>query len=231
MSRAPSPRQQLSGPDAIAAALDAGAPVRHLLVSRSAQSEAVAALVERARGAGARVQETSERDLWRMSAQSPPPDCLALVGPDPAPTLDAALAGDGAAWLLAETSYPGNAGFVIRTAEVSGADGVIVDAPFDAAARRAALRASMHADRFMPVCFAAATDAMEAARARGRRLLAVEDCGERAPWEADLCGPVLFVVGGALLVLRSPRVVWLHVPAALWGAAIELGGSNPAPIE
>lgn len=35
---------------------------------------------------------------------------------------------------------------------------------------------------------------------------------------------VLFVVGGALLVLRWPKVAWLHVPCAAYGAAIELVG-------
>ena len=35
---------------------------------------------------------------------------------------------------------------------------------------------------------------------------------------------VVFVVGGGLLVLRWPRVAWLHVPAALWGAFIEFAG-------
>ncbi|HQR47999.1 MAG TPA: DUF2784 domain-containing protein [Steroidobacteraceae bacterium] len=35
---------------------------------------------------------------------------------------------------------------------------------------------------------------------------------------------VLFVVLGALLVLRWPRVAWAHVPAALWGACIEFAG-------
>jgi hypothetical protein len=35
---------------------------------------------------------------------------------------------------------------------------------------------------------------------------------------------VLFVVFGGLLVLRWPWVAYLHIPAALWGAAIELGG-------
>jgi mannose-6-phosphate isomerase-like protein (cupin superfamily) len=37
-------------------------------------------------------------------------------------------------------------------------------------------------------------------------------------------GFVLFVVLGALLVARWPRVAWAHVPAALWGAAVELAG-------
>lgn len=35
---------------------------------------------------------------------------------------------------------------------------------------------------------------------------------------------VLFVVLGGFLVLRWPRLAWLHLPAALWGAAIEFGG-------
>jgi hypothetical protein len=35
---------------------------------------------------------------------------------------------------------------------------------------------------------------------------------------------VLFVVLGGLLVLRWPRVAYLHIPAAVWGTAIELGG-------
>jgi hypothetical protein len=35
---------------------------------------------------------------------------------------------------------------------------------------------------------------------------------------------ILFVVLGGVLVLRWPRVAWLHVPAAVWGALIEFGG-------
>jgi hypothetical protein len=35
---------------------------------------------------------------------------------------------------------------------------------------------------------------------------------------------LLFVILGGFLALRWPRVVWAHLPAALWGAAIEIGG-------
>lgn len=35
---------------------------------------------------------------------------------------------------------------------------------------------------------------------------------------------VLFVLLGGLAVLRWRRLAWLHLPAALWGATIELGG-------
>jgi hypothetical protein len=35
---------------------------------------------------------------------------------------------------------------------------------------------------------------------------------------------ILFVVFGGLLVIKWPALKWLHLPAALWGALIEVGG-------
>jgi Protein of Unknown function (DUF2784) len=37
-------------------------------------------------------------------------------------------------------------------------------------------------------------------------------------------GFVVFVVAGGLLGLRWPRALWLHLPAAVWGALIEFAG-------
>lgn len=44
---------------------------------------------------------------------------------------------------------------------------------------------------------------------------------------------VLFVAAGGLLVVRWPRVAWVHLPAAIWGAWIEFtGGICPlTPLE
>lgn len=35
---------------------------------------------------------------------------------------------------------------------------------------------------------------------------------------------VLFVLFGGLAALRWRKLAWLHIPAALWGATIEIGG-------
>ena len=35
---------------------------------------------------------------------------------------------------------------------------------------------------------------------------------------------LVFVTVGGLLLLRWPRLVWIHVPAALWGGLVELAG-------
>jgi hypothetical protein len=35
---------------------------------------------------------------------------------------------------------------------------------------------------------------------------------------------ILFVVFGGLLVLRWPRLAWMHLPAVVWGALVEIAG-------
>lgn len=35
---------------------------------------------------------------------------------------------------------------------------------------------------------------------------------------------IILVVCGALVVIRYPRFAWMHVPAASWGAFVELSG-------
>ena len=35
---------------------------------------------------------------------------------------------------------------------------------------------------------------------------------------------ILFVIFGGLLLLKWPKLMWLHLPAAVWGALIELAG-------
>src|SRR3954469_24487697 len=37
---------------------------------------------------------------------------------------------------------------------------------------------------------------------------------------------IIFVIGGGFLVLQWPALKWVHLPAALWGALIEIGGGG-----
>ena len=230
------PRAQLCGPEEIESAFEAGAPVRLILARREPADPRAAAVVERARRAGIAVHEASDASLRRLSKTAPPAEVLALVGPDPGATAEEALAGTGAAWLLVNVAYPGNTGFAIRTAEVSGADCVFVDNAFDHEARREATRAAMRADRYLPVFWRSAGDVLALARAAGRRIYALEDVGDAAPWDVDLTLPALFVVGGerhgipdAVLaaadrILRIPMRGFIpsyNLQAAMAGVALE----------
>ena len=189
-------RRQLAGPAELAAALDAAVPVRLVLAAREPKDPAVPAVVERARALGVPVRLTSERSLRRLSRVDPPAELLALVGAAPDADRRAVLASGGFVWLLVGLAYPGNTGFAIRLAEVSGAHGVFVEGAFLHEGRREALRASMRAERFMPVFWDPALEVIAGAREAGRRVLAVEDVGTLAPWEVDLTQPLLLIIGG-----------------------------------
>ncbi len=194
--RSDPPRRQLAGPAEIGAALDAGAPLRLVLAAREPKDPAVARVVERTAEAGVPLRVASEASLRRLSRTDPPAEVLALVGPPPGADRESALASGGIVWLLVGLAYPGNTGFAIRLAEVSGAHAVFVDGAFLHEGRREALRASMRAERFLPVFWEPALGVIHAARAAGRRVLAIEDVGTRAPWQVNLCEPLLLIVGG-----------------------------------
>jgi tRNA G18 (ribose-2'-O)-methylase SpoU len=187
---------QLAGIDLVAGALREREDVRLLLVDEGCTEPALRALIELAQQRGIRVRGATRRVLTRLSAVDPAPPVLALVGRDPAADLEATLGRGGAVWLMTGVAYPGNVGMVIRTAEVSGADAILVDADFDHVAKRAALRASMRADRFMPVIWSSPGGLLDAATRSGHRVFALDEAGESAPWEVDLTGPRVFVVGG-----------------------------------
>ena len=188
--------RQIGGATEIDAALRAGAPVGVILVERDTKDPAVLAVGEMAAAMGIRVRTVAPTVLGRVSRFDTPQRILALVGRAPTADLDEIIAGGGAVWLLVGVAYPSNAGMAIRTAEVSGAAGVIIDADFDAAARRFALRISVRSDWYMPVFWERAKEVLDRAAARGRFIIGIEHVGTRAPWEVDLTGRPLLVVGG-----------------------------------
>ncbi len=189
-------RKHLAGATEIEAALARGEPLRLILVDGDAEPPAALRLLEPARAAGVPVQTVGARHFARLRPPDGPGGALAFVGERPGVATHEVMAREGAAWLMVGIAYPGNAGFAIRTAEVSGAAGVFLDSAFDHVGRREALRASMRADRFLPVVWERSAAVLEAARAAGRRIIGVEDVGSEPPWALDLTGPLLFVVGG-----------------------------------
>jgi 23S rRNA (guanosine2251-2'-O)-methyltransferase len=188
-----SARRRVEGAAELARALDAGLPVRCVVVPEGPLPPELAALCHRAADAGAEIVRSAERRHARLAGDLP---VAALIGPERDADLDAVMARGGAVWLIVGARYAGNVGTAIRTAEVSGADGVYIDNSFDHDQRREARRASMRADRFLPVAWERAGDVIGAARRAGKRIVGVESSGTAAPWELDLRPPLLLVAGG-----------------------------------
>ena len=189
---------QLCGTEEVRDAIEEGESISLILVKRDHNNQAVDEIISMAEKSEIRVIEGSENDLWRMARDNSDgaPDILALVGRNPSASFEEVLQSGGLIWMLDGAKYPVNIGFCIRTAEVSGADAVIIDGPLNNQERSAAKRASMKAHRFIPVFWRNAIESIHSAKQAGFRIIAVEDIGEKTPWEVDLTGNVILIVGG-----------------------------------
>jgi len=190
---------KISGVDAILDAIDGGRPVTRILILREAQSEELDRLLVEASKRKLKVIEGSMNDLRRMANMpftSEPPEALGLLHRDPSAEISEIMASGGLIWLLSGAQYPVNIGFAIRTIEVSGGSAVFVDADLNSDGRKASSRASMKADRFIPVKWMSWREASDLARAHNYRIIGIEDSGDVEPWDIDLTGRCMLVIGG-----------------------------------
>lgn len=189
---------QLCGTEEVRNAIEKGDSISLILAKRDHDNQAVDEIISMAEKSEIHVIEGSENDLWRMARNNSDgaPDIIALVGRNPSANFEEVLQSGGLIWMLDGAKYPVNIGFCIRTAEVSGADAVIIDGPLNNQERSAAKRASMKAHRFIPVFWRNAIESIHSAKQAGFRIIAVEDIGEKTPWEVDLTGNVILIVGG-----------------------------------
>ena len=182
---------QITGAEAVLQALIDGTAIDRVLVDREKDTQKIRELcIER----DIPLEEGSTNDLWRMSADGNA-DALALVGRHQATTLDELMSRGGVIWFFDGVTYSTNLGFTIRTAEVSGADGVVLNVSKTHEERRTIRRASMRADRFIPVIYSDTNEILTMAKKHNLTIISAEDIGDRAPWDVDMTGDILLVVG------------------------------------
>jgi len=182
---------QITGLEAVMKALEKGVEVDRVLVDRDHDTSALRDLCLRL---AVPLEEGSTNDLWRMSANGSQ-IALALTGRKQYEHLEEVMAHGGCLWLFDGVEYSTNLGFAIRTAEVSGANGVILNVSKTHEERRTIRRASMRADRFIPVIYSTTQEIIDCARRHNVRIVVAEDVGHQGPWDEDMTGDVLLVVG------------------------------------
>ena len=179
---------QITGADEVLKALENGVEIKLVLVDREEDCSQIIELCEKR---NIPVTEGSSTDLWRMSANGQQ-KALALIEREPEGTLEEVFEREGVIWLFDGVEYAPNLGFGVRTAEVSGATAVIINVRKTHEERRTIRRAGMRATRFIPVVYATTEEILAACN---RKIVVAEDVGDKAPWDADLTGDVLLVVG------------------------------------
>ena len=182
---------QITGAEAVYQALLSGQQIDRVLVDREKDTTAIRELCEQQ---NIPLEEGSTNDLWRMSAEGHV-DALALTGRFQTKSIDELMEKGGTIWFFDGVTYSTNLGFAIRTAEVSGADGVVLNVAKTHEERRTIRRASMRADRFIPVIYSTTEEIITKAKQYDLTIIAAEDVGDRGPWEVDMTGNNLLVVG------------------------------------
>ena len=190
---------QRCGAQEVSEAFSNNEDITLILALRGSKDSEVLRLINLAKNNSIPIKEGSERDIWRMARDNKldtKPQILALVGRNPYASIDEILESDGIIWLLAGAKYPVNIGFTIRTAEVSGANAVFVDSELNNSDRKGAKRASMKSHRFIPLYWVDGISIVDKAKSFGYRIISIEDIGSKTPWEANLTGKIMLIIGG-----------------------------------
>lgn len=188
----------LEGPHVVEAALEAGIELEAVFHEVGAD----AALMDRARASGVDVHELEPGTLARVTDAVTPQPVLAVAPWCDVPleaVLAAAAPGDGLARplvVLLEVRDPGNAGTLLRTAEASGAAGVVVAGQSVDVFNPKCVRASAGALFHLPVALVAdVTSALTTLHEAGLRTIGTAADGPVDYDRCDLTGPVALLLG------------------------------------
>jgi 23S rRNA (guanosine2251-2'-O)-methyltransferase len=154
-----------------------------------------------------RAPETSAEELERLCGSPDHQGVVAEVDSYPYADPNALLRRDGALILaLDQVQDPRNLGAICRSAEFAGAAGVVIPERRAAEVTAAACKASAGAVEHLDVARARnLADWLGAAKQAGFWIWGADADADRAPWQVDLSGPTVLVLGGEGKGIR-PRV-------------------------
>lgn len=154
-----------------------------------------------------RAPETSSEELERLCGSADHQGVVAEVDPYPYSDPSQLLRTENALIVaLDQVQDPRNLGAVCRSAEAAGAAGLIVPERRSAAVTPATCKASAGAVEHLNIAHVRnLTDWLSAAKEAGFWLWGADADAKQAPWDVDLTGPTVLVLGGEGKGIR-PRV-------------------------
>jgi RNA methyltransferase, TrmH family len=188
-------------------------------------------LAIRARERGVDVIHAADTVMARLTSTVTPQGIVGVAG-----YVDVgleAVPSTGCVAVLHEVRDPGNAGTIVRSADAAGAAAVVFGAASVDVYNPKTVRACAGSVFHLPtVRDVPTTDAMDALRASGHRILAMDAHGSNSLYTTDVSGPVAFVFGneahGLPQSVVSSADATLRVPHA--GAAESLNLAAAATI-
>jgi len=154
-----------------------------------------------------RAPETSAEELERLCGSPDHQGVVAEVEPYPYAGSAELLCGEnGLLIALDQVQDPRNLGAVARSAEVAGAAGLVIPERRSAAVTAVTCKASAGAVEHLPIAHVRnLADWLGEAKQAGFWIWGADADATQAPWQVDLSGPTVLVLGGEGKGLR-PRV-------------------------
>ncbi len=154
-----------------------------------------------------RAPETSSEELERLCGSPDHQGVVAEVEPYPYAGAAEMLRTENALLLaLDQVQDPRNLGAVARSAEVAGAAGLVIPERRAAEVTAVACKASAGAVEHLPIAHVRnLADWLAEAKEAGFWIWGADADAKKAPWDVDLTGPTVLVLGGEGKGLR-PRV-------------------------
>ena len=190
----------IEGRNAIIEALRAGMPVRKVMIAKGTGGSPVAEVERLATAAGASVEYVARQRLDSMSERGAHQGIIALADEHPYTPLATVLeksAAKGASLVvvLDHVTDPGNLGAVLRSAEVAGAEAVIVPKRRTAAVTSAAYKSSAGAIAWLPLVQDNLAQAFEKLKAAGYWIAGADASSATLAFDAPMDGRLVIVLG------------------------------------
>jgi len=226
--------ERVEGRNAVTELLASGRAIKRLLVLEGARpKDPLDVIASQARARKVRVETASRRDLDKLSERGAHQGVVAIVEPYRYASLDEILAraaGKPVSLIIVldHVEDPGNLGAVVRTAEVVGADGVIIPKDRAAAMTPSALKAAAGAAEHLPVCRAAnVVQTLERLKQEGYWVAGASEKAATDAWDAPLEGRIALVMGaeGSGLARLTERTCDLLVRLPVRGKVSSLNVS------
>jgi len=205
VSHSPENENVIEGRNPVLEALKAGQPLDKLFIQKPTEGreDPIAARIAReAREAGAAVVYCDRRMLDRMSSTGAHQGVIAQVAAAAYVEISDILARAkerGRAPLVVvcdSINDPGNLGAIIRSAEIAGADGVIIPKRRSAGLTPAVYKASAGALSYMPVARTSnIVSALKELKEAGLWIFGTDASGDRFYYDVDLTVPCAIVIG------------------------------------
>lgn len=191
----------IEGRHPVTEALRAGREMREILVDQGAREHGLASLLQLAEERNIRVRRVGRDEFRRIVQTATPQGVVAFARPLEYVSLESLLhrSGERPGLLLVCDGVvdPHNLGALIRTADASGCDGVVIGKHRAVGLTQTVLKASAGAAEHVPVARVTnVTRALDELKAAGFWIGGASMESDLPLWEADFRGPTAIVVGG-----------------------------------